>query len=75
MTDKHQLRFVASMTVCPSDIRKIRHHVKLASPSIDPLQDILITPLFVANGSVELAREMASEGRRVMFDSGGYYVQ
>lgn len=71
----HKLRFVASMTVCPSDIRKIRQHVELAQPSIDPLRNILITPLFVERGSVELARQMAEEGRHVMFDSGGYYVQ
>lgn len=71
----HQLRFVASMTVCPSDIRKIRHHVEMAQQSIDPLQNILITPVFVERGSVELARQMADEGRHVMFDSGGYYVQ
>jgi hypothetical protein len=63
------------MTVCPSDIRKIRQHVELAQPSIDPLRNILITPLFVERGSVELARQMAEEGRHVMFDSGGYYVQ
>lgn len=71
----HELRFVASMTVCSSDIRKIRQHVELAQPSVDPLRNILITPLFVERGSVELARQMAEEGRHVMFDSGGYYVQ
>lgn len=63
------------MTVCPSDIRKIRHHIELAQPSLDPLQNILITPMFVERGSVGLVRQMAEEGRHVMFDSGGYYVQ
>lgn len=71
----HQLRFVASMTVCPSDIKKIRRHVEMAQPAIDPLQNILITPMFVERGSVDLARQMAEDGRHVMFDSGGYYVQ
>lgn len=72
---EHELRFVASMTVCPSDIRKFRQHVELARVDVDPLRNVLITPLFVERGSVELARQMAEEGRFVMFDSGGYYVQ
>ncbi len=71
----HQLRFVASMTVCPSDIRKIRQHIEMAQSSVDPLKNILITPMFVERGSVELTRQMAEEGRHVIFDSGGYYVQ
>lgn len=70
-----QLDFVASMTVCPSDIRKIRRHVELAEASVDPLKNILVTPLFVNADSLEMAQEMASQGRRVYFDSGGYYVQ
>lgn len=75
MTENNQLRFIASMTVCPSDIVKFRQHTMLANVSIDPLRNVLITPLFVESGSVELARQMAEEGRHVMFDSGGYYVQ
>ena len=63
------------MTVCPSDIKKIRRHVEMAQASVDPLRNILITPLFVANESLELVRQMAEEERFVMFDSGGYYVQ
>jgi hypothetical protein len=72
---KHELRFVASMSVCPSDIRKIRQHVEIAQASIDPLRSILVTPLFVGGESLKLVRQMAEEGRFVMFDSGGYYVQ
>src|SRR3990172_6315714 len=71
----HKLGFVASMTVCPSDIRKIRQHVELAEASVDPLRNVLVTPLFVNADSLSMAREMADEGRRVYFDSGGYYVQ
>jgi hypothetical protein len=63
------------MTVCPSDIKKIRRHVEMAQAPVDPLRNILITPLFVAKESLELVRQMAEEGRFVMFDSGGYYVQ
>jgi hypothetical protein len=47
----------------------------MAQPSIDPLQNILVTPLFVSADSLEMSREMAEEGRGVYFDSGGYYVQ
>lgn len=71
----HHLEFAASITVCPSDIRKVRHHLDLANPNVDPLHTVLITPLFVERGSLELVRCMMEEGQRVMFDSGGYYVQ
>ncbi len=71
----HSLRFVASITVCPSDIRKFHSHLDIANTAVDPLQNLLITPLFVERGSIELARQMAEEGRHITFDSGGYYVQ
>jgi hypothetical protein len=61
--------------VCPSDIRRLQKHVEIAQVSVDPLQNVLITPLFVERGSVELVQQMAEQGRFVMFDSGGYYVQ
>ena len=69
------LEFVASLTVCPSDIRKICDNLNLASPKHDPLKNILITPLFANKGSLNQVQEMSEAGRRVMFDSGGYYVQ
>lgn len=72
---EHVLEFVASMTVCPSDIHKIQHHLELAQPRVNPLSSILITPLFIYNGSMELARKMEENGSKVLFDSGGYYVQ
>lgn len=72
---ENTLEFVASMTVCPSDIYKIRRHLDLAQARVNPLRNILITPLFVQNGSLDLARRMAEEGASIFFDSGGYYVQ
>lgn len=70
------LQFVASITVCPSDIRKIQSHLLKSHVTIDPLQKTLITPLFVERGSLALARKMMEENdREVVFDSGGYYVQ
>lgn len=71
----HQLRFVASMTVCPSDIRKIQQHVVTAQASVDPLKNILVTPLFISPDSLDLVKEMAESGSAIHFDSGGYYVQ
>lgn len=73
--DTHKLEFVASMTVCPSDIKKIKYHLNLANTSAKPLKNILITPLFVNYKSLEMARELTNEGSEVFFDSGGYYVQ
>ena len=71
----HLLQFVASITVCPSDIRKLQNHIELAAPIKDPLENVLITPLFVESGSLDLTRKMAEQGKHVVFDSGGYYVQ
>lgn len=75
MVLNHRIEFVASMTVCPSDIRKIRQHVAMANVSIDPLRNILVTPLFVNEESLSMAKDMVNAGKRVYFDSGGYYVQ
>jgi len=69
------LRFSASMTVSPSDIRKLSEAVDFACLPVDPLQTVLITPLFVERGSLPLIQQMEAHGRHVIFDSGGYYVQ
>lgn len=73
--DHSGLEFVASMTICQSDIRKVRQHLAIAEGSVDSLRNVLITPLFAFNGSLELIHELADQGTRVFFDSGGYYVQ
>jgi len=69
------MRFVASITVCPSDIQKLQRHVALARVESDPLKHLLITPLFVSPDSLRLAQHMSEEGSSVHFDSGGYHVQ
>lgn len=71
----HPLSFFPSMTVCPSDVRKIRAHVAESGARVDPLRNLLITPLFANRDTLSMMREMAEAGTRVMFDSGGYYVQ
>lgn len=72
---KQTLEFVASLTVCPSDIRKILETLAETSTQVDPLKNILITPLFANKGSLARVQEMGESGKRVIFDSGGYYVQ
>jgi hypothetical protein len=69
------LNFVASMTVCPSDIHKIQRHVELAQPRIDPLENVLVTPMFSNEDTLALIKNFAEQGKKVYFDSGGYYVQ
>lgn len=70
------LRFLATLTLCPSDIRKIRSLLSTENVAANPLHDILITPLFASMDSLKLVRELKErEQSRVMFDSGGYYVQ
>lgn len=69
------LEFVASVTVCASDIKKIKKHVAMAEAKSDPLRNLLVTPLFAGKEALQLVEELADSGRRVMFDSGGYYVQ
>lgn len=69
------LEFVVSMTVCESDIRKIREHLALSRTTINPLRTVLLTPLFADPGAVAAIHQLAESGSRVFFDSGGYYVQ
>jgi hypothetical protein len=71
----HNLDFVASITVCPSDIRKIRRHLAFADAAFNSLRNVLITPLFANPASLTLVHEMGDEGAKVFFDSGGYYAQ
>lgn len=72
---EQQIRFKASLTVSPSDIRKVKALIQNAGGALNPLEQILITPLFASQQSMQLAREMAEAGASVHFDSGGYYVQ
>ena len=69
------LRFVASLSLCPSDIRKIRRMLLGSGVSVYPLQNVLVTPHFVSDETLTLVRELKDSGTTVYFDSGGYYVQ
>lgn len=70
------LNFYTALTLCPSDIRKIRHLLGVHHVDTNPLHHILITPLFAPPESLALVKELKEQnGSTVMFDSGGYYVQ
>jgi len=70
------LRFFTSLTLCPSDIRKISFLLKENEIVSDPLRQILVTPLVVQADSLRLVKELKERyGSIVAFDSGGYYVQ
>lgn len=73
---RNRLDFYASLTLTQSDIRKIAgHFVKRNYPLNDYLGRILITPLFASDKSLSRVRALQESGAKVMFDSGGYYVQ
>lgn len=71
----HQLNFFSSLTVCPSDMRKVRHHIGMANSTIPLLKNILISPVFANLNTMKIVRQYSENGTRVLFDSGGYYVQ
>ncbi len=69
------LNFFTALSLVPSDIKKICN--LLMSHKIDRslLAHILVTPLFVSGISLKQIRQLKEQGSKVMFDSGGYYVQ
>ncbi len=70
------LNFFTALTLCPSDIRKIRHLLDIHRIDTNPLRHILITPLFAPPESLKLVQALKERnGSTIMFDSGGYYVQ
>lgn len=69
------LDFFTALSVVPSDIRKIRTFLNAYKISNAPLENILVTPLFVSGISLNQIRQLKEQGSKVMFDSGGYYVQ
>ena len=74
---RHRLDFYTSLTLTQSDIRKIVDHLQREEYMLqDYLGQVLITPLFSSQESMNRVRGLKERnGSRVMFDSGGYYVQ
>lgn len=71
----HSISFIASLTVSPSDIRKITSLLQGVNLVPNPLNRLLITPLFSSQESMRMTEQMVASGNSVYFDSGGYYVQ
>ncbi len=69
------LEFIVSLTLCPSDIRKIRQLLNVSDIRVRPLENVLVTPHFVNDETLSLIRKLQDDGSTVYFDSGGYYVQ
>ncbi len=70
------LKFFTALTLCPSDIRKISRLFKEYKVDSTPLDNILVTPLFIQEDSLDQIQKIKSQqDSTVMFDSGGYYVQ
>jgi queuine/archaeosine tRNA-ribosyltransferase len=70
------LHFFTALTLCPSDIRKIRDLLDRHGIAENHLRQILFTPLFAPVESLALVRDLKEQTNSVvMFDSGGYYVQ
>ncbi len=70
-------RFLASLTVCQSDIRKITEYASaLPAGGPDPLANLLVTPFTMSSAAMGLIEGLQrTRGSVVTFDSGGYYVQ
>ncbi len=70
------LDFFASITACPSDVRKIESYLERASSESDSLAHVLTTPLFMNQDALGIIRRFQIErGSEICFDSAGYYVQ
>jgi len=74
-SERHQIRFIASLTVNAGSIRRIIDQLNFAQTRHNPLENVLTTPLFAGAMSLNAIRDLKDHGHTVMFDSGGYYVQ
>jgi hypothetical protein len=75
ISQRHQIRFVASLTVDASSIRRIIERLDHAQTRHNPLAHVLTTPIFAGNKALAAIRDIKERGSSVMFDSGGYYCQ
>lgn len=82
--DDNQLQFFASLTVSPGEIQKMHHLWHDYAHCFDwprgapnPFQNVLISPIVASRKTMDFVKELKRMGEtlRVMFDSGGYFVQ
>lgn len=71
------MKFVLSATMNASDLRQVLCLWGESGDSRNPFANILVSPLFIAQGTFRIVKEELKERRNstVYFDSGGYYVQ
>ena len=71
------MKFVISLTVNPSELRKIRKMWAESGDPRNPLSSVLITPVVASPTTLKMIREMKESEvcKEVYFDSGGFYVQ
>jgi hypothetical protein len=73
--ERHQIRFVASLTVDSASIRRLVERLNNVQTRHNPLAYILTTPLFAGPKALAAIRDFHDRGHSIMFDSGGYYCQ
>jgi len=70
------LSFYAALSVSPSSMRKTFARLEDEYGSLDPLQNVMFTPISQGEQSHQAIRNISSQyDVDVMFDSGGYEVQ
>ncbi len=71
------MEFVASLTLDTGYIRKIKRLWQESGDTRNPLQNVLVSPLFTPPKLLELLRKMRESGEieQIYFDSGAYVVQ
>lgn len=76
-TMRDNLHFFTSLTLTQSDIRKIVTSLDDVGLKVaDYLDNVLVSPIFASNESLNRIKQLKkSYNTKVMFDSGGYFVQ
>lgn len=70
------LTFYAALSVCSSSMRKTFARLENEHGSLDPLQNVMFTPIANGNDTHQTIQDISSNfDINVMFDSGGYEVQ
>ena len=70
------VEFFASMTISPSQIKKMWDLLKEHEPKKWAFENIIFTPIRASKGTVEMIKKIKKEeNSTIMFDSGGFYVQ
>jgi queuine/archaeosine tRNA-ribosyltransferase len=71
------MEFIASITLDVGYVRKIRRLWKMSGDTRNPLKNVLVSPLFTPQKTLDVFRELRenNEVEQIYFDSGAYSVQ